>query len=121
MLKNHNVAKLRNLAGKNKIKVEINFDKDHPEHVKILMRNEFAIVDRKELFGVAMLLANEEDLDKIIDTGQHKTTDTVQHIRAITVKAQKDIKKDEEVVFNIQYEVPKRIVEYLGGVKEVVE
>lgn len=121
MLKSHNVAKLKNLSGKNKVIFDINFDKENEEIVKISIGDEVATVDRKELFGIGILLANSADEYEQVSKSGTKTVEMVEHIRAVTVKANKDIKAGEEVVFNIKFEVPKRIIEYLGGSKEVVE
>ena len=121
MLKNHNIATLADRVGSNAVNIEINHDKTNPEWIKISVGKETATVERKELFGIALLLANEQEMTEVLETGPKKEVEVVQHTRAVTVKATKDIKEGEEVVFNIQYEVPKRIVEYLGGTKEVTE
>lgn len=121
MLKNKNTVKLKDLEGKNKVIVDINFRETDPEVVKITMGDKFAVVDRKELFGVALVLGKPQEYEELLDSSQKKEVEVVNHTRAITVKATKDIKAGEEVVFNIQYEVPKRIIEYLGGSREVIE
>ena len=121
MLKNKNTVKLKDLEGKNSLKVDINFRKKDPEVVKITMGDKVAIVDRKELFGIALVLAKPQEYEELIETSDKKEIEVVQHTRAVTINATKDIKKGEKVVFNIQYEVPKRIVEYLGGSREVIE
>jgi SET domain-containing protein len=121
MLKNKNTVKLKDLEGKNKVIVDINFRKEDPEVVKITMGDRFAIVSRKELFGVALVLGKPQEYEDLLELTPPKEIEVIQHTRAITVKATKDIKEGEEVVFNIQYEVPKRIIEYLGGSREVIE
>ena len=120
MLKNRNTAKLKNLEGKHSVIFDTNFDEDQ-EKIKITIGETVAVVSRQELFGITMLLGKGEEYDSLQESLPPKTTEVVSHTRAVTIKATKDIKEGEEVTFNIQYEVPKRIIEYLGGKKEVVE
>ncbi len=94
----------------NNLKIEANYDGASTpcKTIKFTIDDKEAIIDSHDLYGLLMLYADEEQMDKMVKT----TVKQVRMIRkAVKVTANKDLKKGEDVVFIIEYPVDADIAE----------
>ena len=115
MIKSHNFCLLKDKEGKNDIEVEINFDKKQSDVVRAKMGDKIALISKKELYSMTFLIADEIAMENLMPT---KKIPITQFVRAIRIKAEKDIKKGEEIVANVAMEVPTYIKNKFKGVKK---
>ena len=115
MLKSHNFCLLKDSEGKNDVNVEINPDKKHIDIIKLTMNGKTATINKKELYTIAYLIADEEAQDRMTPTVNVEVT---KYVRSIKLKAEKDIKKGEIIVANVEVEVPTYFKKKFKGLKK---
>ena len=114
MLKSHNFCKLTDKEGQNDVEVEINFDKKQPDVVKMVMGGKTAVINKRELYSMTLLIADEIAQEELMPV---KKMDVTQFTRSIKLKAEKDIKKGEFIIANVEIEVPTYIRKKFKGLK----
>jgi hypothetical protein len=88
--------------GKNLI-AEINFRPKKPKDILIKIKDEFVVINSKDVYNLAIATSSDDALDELIPI---KHLELTEYMRQHTVVAQKDIKKGEHVVVNCKVKVP---------------
>ena len=114
MLKSHNFCLLKDNKGDNDVEVEINFDKKQPDVIKMVMGGKTAVINKRELYSMTLLIADEIAQEELMPVNK---IDVTQFTRSIRLKAEKDIKKGEEIIANVEIEVPTYLKKKFKGLK----
>lgn len=104
----HNIATLTDVRGQNDIEVEVNKDGKEEDFVEFKIRDcdgDYikSYISIKDLYGLVFLLVGPEEQADMIPI---KKTEMRSEVRKIRVKAQKDIKRGEEIVVNYKLDYP---------------
>lgn len=113
MLKNNAQAVIEDVLGKNPVTFDVNFDEEHKDCVKISIGNESpieSIVKYTDLFSFMFALGTKEQQAKMIPIQEEKG---IEYMKKVGVRATKDIKEGEELIFNIKIHVPTVIEEQI--------
>ena len=106
MIKNSAQAIIEDGLGKNPVTLDVNFDKEQPDCVRITLGDKFSIVKYSDLFAFMFQLATKEQQAQMIPVREELGN---QYMKQVTIKATKDIKEGELVKFHIPINVPQVI------------
>ena len=115
MLKSHNFCLLKDSEGENDVNVEINPDKKHLDIVKLTMDGKTATINKHELQSLVFMISKA---DTQAEMAAMKSVSVTQCIRSIKIKAQKDIKKGEEIIANVAIDIPTYLKKKFKGLKK---
>jgi len=111
MLHENNQATISDLSGKNHIKIEVNTSEKYKDKLTVKMGDKKAIIKKKDLYAIAFMIADPETQADLMPV---KQTRVRKQIRQYRVKAKKDIRKGEEIVFNAEVNTPIQVIEGLN-------
>lgn len=112
MITEYNKATLKDLKGKCDVEIEVNFNPELTDYVRISMGNKESVVAVKDLFTLVFSVANAEQQEML--TPVRRTTIT-KYIKQHTVTAKKTIRPGEKLVVNCEIDIPTTIEDGFKG------
>lgn len=104
MMKKHNIATLEDHSvKKNSIELDVNWDPELKDYVRLLFNGEEAYIKKSDLFSFMFVLATPEQQDELIPVSRREVRP---YERQHRVKLTKDMKEGEELVVNCMIHVP---------------
>lgn len=100
MLKDHAKAEIENLV------LEVNFDEEKKDYIKLSIEDKTAIIKYTDLFSFMFFLATKEQQAKMIPVKEELGN---QYMKQIHVRLSKDLKAGEEMVVNVPINIPEII------------
>lgn len=116
MINNPAQAVLEDVGGNTGVTLDVNFDENLKDCVKITIDEVTRIVKYSDLFSFMFTLATAEQQAKMIPVKQELGT---QYMKKIYVKVTKDLKVGDKMVVNVPINVPKIIEDSILLEKEV--
>jgi len=86
MLKNPAQAVIEDGLGKNPVTLDVNFDKEQPDCVRITLGDKFSIVKYSDLFAFMFSIATKEAQAKMIPVREELGN---QYMKQVSIKANK--------------------------------
>lgn len=121
MLRNHEKFKMLDKAGKNTFWIEANWnpEDENTNEGKVLKftfpKGETAFIKREDLHQILFALGTEEQQRKLIP---QTLTKVRWYETVLSIKATKDIKKNEQITFPIKITLPPLEQEVIGELKK---
>ena len=112
MLENRNKAFFPDLNKKNDVGIEINWNQNTKDVVKINIGDKEAVIKMEDLYGFVVMSVSGEKQDNLIPVRQ---TTITKYIKQHKIMAGKNIKKGEYLVVNCEIDVPRIVEEGLRG------
>jgi hypothetical protein len=106
MLKNNAQAEIYDVETGNPVILDVNFDDNYKDCVRITIGLEETIVKYTDLFSFMFTLATKEQQAKMIPVQQELGH---QYMKQISVKLKKDMKEGEMMVVNVPINIPQII------------
>lgn len=116
MIKNQAQAVIEDGLGVNPVTLDVNFDKEQPDCVRITIGDKFSIVKYADLFSFMFQLATKEMQAKMIPVREELGN---QYMKQIQVKLTKDLKAGEFMVVNVPINVPQIIEDAILSEKKL--
>ena len=108
MIKKHAKAEIEDLNEKNPLILEVNFDAEKPEVIRVTLGDKEAIIDRNKLWQFVYMIVTPDMAEQIVPTKQEeREVFSKQHY----VKVTKDLKIGDEVVVNCRTDVRKEVAD----------
>lgn len=112
----HNTATLEDQSdGKHEIELDVNWDKDIKDMIKLTFDDKIAYVRKSDLFAFMFVLATPEQQEALIPV---RRDEVKAYDRQHRVELLKDMKKGEELVVNCKIHVPTIIDEAIRNEKK---
>jgi hypothetical protein len=97
-----NIAELKDINGKNDIAIKV----EGKEYVEIISGKRKSKINFLDLYNIVFIIANEEQKCNLIPTFEERIKE---HRVQLTIKAQKDIKKGEDIIVNYAVKTPQKV------------
>ena len=110
MIKQPAQAQLNDVLGKNPVMLDVNFDGEYNDCIKVTVNGIESIIKYSDLFAFMFVLGNKEQQAKMTPVLEEKGHE---YMRQHVVKLNKDMKAGEEMVVNCRIRVPDVIAEQI--------
>ncbi len=108
MIKDLAKAEIADILGVNNVTLDVNFDENYKDCLKLTIAGQEAIVKYTDLFSFMFVLASKEQQAKMIPIQQEKGDE---YMRQHHVRLKRDMKEGEELIVNCKIHVPTIIEE----------
>ncbi len=109
MLTKHNTATIKDHSeGKHEIILDVNWDKNLMEYIKLDFDGKVAYIKKSDLFQIVFVLATPEQQEQMIPV---RRDEMKPYERQHRIKLTRDMKEGEELVANCKIHVPSIIDE----------
>ncbi len=106
MIKDEAQAVFEDGLGINPVILDVNFDNDHPDYIRITIGGVSSIVKYTDLFSFMFTIATKEQQAKMIPVREELGH---QYMKQIQVRLKKDMKEGDMVVVNVPINIPQII------------
>lgn len=104
----HNIVTFKDKKGKNDVACEICIPKERKDLIKMTIAETSSWIKIKDFYTVCLMLVKGKQIDRLFPIHERKVK---KYKRQIKVKAQKDIKKGEEIIVTYEVDIPRIITD----------
>lgn len=112
MMQGHEKATYKDKLGVNDVEMEVNWNENTGEDIRITIGDKVAVISYDDLYGFILLNSTGEKFSQIAPA---QKTLVRKFIKQHTVEVGKPLKKGERVVVNCEIDVPITVVQALQG------
>lgn len=108
MISEHNFAVIKDINDQKEISFEVNFDKKHPEYIRVKIGTDTVKIDRQKLWDFVFAIVKPDMQLQMIPKLK---TEMERYYKQHSVELQKDMKKGEKLLVNCEVNVKQEVAD----------